>query len=205
LVARTAFPDLRFDTTVATGEDIGFVTAVWSRARRVSFDRHGPAYVVHSDAETRTSTTTRPVADDLGFIGPLLASNDFRALAPDGRESVVIKILRINVIGAVHNRRDTAVTDADRAALARAIRELRRAAPTAERPLSLVDRRLLDLAADPDLPTAALKATAKRRGRRLAPTSLVARSLAGTLHREGPLRMGAASVLALVRLRARRT
>lgn len=204
LVARAAFPDLRFDTTVATGEDIGFVTAVWSRARGVSFDRHGPAYLVHSDAETRTSTATRPVADDLGFIAPLLASDDFRALARDGRESVVIKILRINVIGAVHNRRDAVLSEADRAALARAIRELRGAAPAAERPLSLIDRRLLDLAADPGSSTAALKTMAKRRERRLAPSSLVARSLAGTLHREGPVRMAAASVLALRRLRAGR-
>lgn len=201
LVSRSRFSDLRFDTTVATGEDIGYVTTVWSRATRVSFDRRGPAYLVHSDADTRTSTTTRPVTADLGFIDPLLASDDFRALSAAARASVVVKILRINVIGAVHNRRAAAWPDDDRASLARAVGVLRAAAPAAEQPLSLVDRRILDLAADEGSATASLLAQTSRRTSRLAPESLVARSLTGTLHREGPLRMAAASVLALVRVR----
>ncbi|MGW9156573.1 MULTISPECIES: glycosyltransferase [unclassified Microbacterium] len=201
LVSRSRFSDLRFDTTVATGEDIGYVTTVWSRATGVSFDRRGPAYLVHSDAETRTSTTTRPVTADLGFIDPLLASDDFRALSAAARASVVVKILRINVIGAVHNRRAAAWPGADRASLARVVGALRAAAPAAEHPLSLVDRRILDLAADEGSATASLLAQTSRRTNRLAPASLVARTLTGTLHREGPLRMAAASVLALVRVR----
>lgn len=201
LVSRSRFSDLRFDTTVATGEDIGYVTTVWSRATGVSFDRRGPAYLVHSDADTRTSTTTRPVTADLGFIDPLLASDDFRALSAAARASVVVKILRINVIGAVHNRRAAAWPDDDRASLARAVGVLRAAAPAAEHPLSLVDRRILDLAADGRSATASLLAQASRRTNRLAPASLVARTLTGTLHREGPLRMAASSVLALVRVR----
>ena len=201
LVSRSRFSDLRFDTTVATGEDIGYVTTVWSRATGVSFDRRGPAYLVHSDADTRTSTTTRPVTADLGFIDPLLASDDFRALSAAARASVVVKILRINVIGAVHNRRAAAWPDDDRASLARAVGVLRAAAPEAEQPLSLVDRRILDLAADVRSATASLLAQASRRTNRLAPASLVARTLTATLHREGPLRMAAASVLALLRVR----
>jgi glycosyltransferase involved in cell wall biosynthesis len=201
LVSRSRFSDLRFDTTVATGEDIGYVTTVWSRATGVSFDRRGPAYLVHSDADTRTSTTTRPVTADLGFIDPLLASDDFRALSAAARASVVVKILRINVIGAVHNRRAAAWPDDDRASLARAVGVLRAAAPAAEHPLSLVDRRIPDLAADGRSATASLLAQASRRTNRLAPASLVARTLTGTLHREGPLRMAASSVLALVRVR----
>lgn len=201
LVSRARFPDLRFDTTVATGEDIGFVTTVWSRADGVSFDRYGPAYLVHADAVTRTSTTTRPIADDLAFIDSLLASDGFGALTPTERTSVITKILRINVIGAAHNRRDAAWSDDDRTSLARAVSALRAAAPAAENPLSLFDRRILDLAADSASSTAELLMQVARRMNRLAPASLVARSLAGTLHREGPLRMAGASVLALQRSR----
>lgn len=199
LVSRIRFPELRFDSAVATGEDIGYVTTVWSRSTAVSFDRRGPAYLIHTDADTRTSTTTRPVADDLGFIDPLLASDGFSTLSREEQASVVVKLLRINVIGAVHNRRDVPWSYDDRAALARAVGVLRSTAPDAELVLSLVDRRILDLAADAASPTMRLLAQASRRMRRLAPASLVARTVTGTLHREGPIRMAAASVLALVR------
>ncbi len=201
LVSRERFPELRFDTSVATGEDIGFVTRVWSGASRVSFDRRGPAYLVHSDADTRTSTTIRPVAEDLAFIDPLIESPDFRALSADAQASVVAKILRINVIGAVSNRRDSAWSDADRAALARTVHVLRNKVPLAERPLSLVDRRILDLASDVSSSHIDLILQVDRRRARLAPASLVARSIVDTLRREGALRMAAASVLALQRSR----
>lgn len=204
LVSRRRFQALRFDTSVATGEDIGYVTAVWSHSSAVSFDRRGPAYLVHDDAATRTSTTTRPVADDLGFIGPLLGSDEFRGLSPDEQASVVVKVLRINVIGAIHNRRQSLWTPGDRDALAAAVAALRAAAPAAENPLSLIDRRVLDLAADPGSSTAILLTQAIRRMNRLAPASLLARSFRGSFHREGPLRMAAASALSLVRFRARR-
>lgn len=197
LVSRRRFADLRFDPTVATGEDIGFVTAVWSQAAGVSFDRRGPAYLVHSDAGSRTSTTVRPVADDLAFVDRLLESQAFRALSAEGRAAIVVKVLRINVIGAVHNRRDGAWPTDDRAALARAIAALRAVAPTAERPLSLVDRRILDLAADETSSTEQLLALVFRRRNRLAPASLLARGIRGTFHREGPLRMTGASALSL--------
>lgn len=195
LISREVFGELRLDTAVATGEDVQYVTAVWAQASRVSRSR-GPAYLVHADAESRTSLTPRPVEEDLRFVHRLLGSTVFRSLTPRQRDSVVTKILRVNVIGAVHNRRESEWSPKDRTQLAATIAALRSASPHAERPLPLVDRRLLDLAALPDSPSADLARMARRRTNRARPGSLVARGIRPTLHREGGLRMSAASVLA---------
>lgn len=205
LVSRQTFGDLRLDTAVATGEDVQYVTTVWSQAGAISLSR-GPAYLVHADAASRTSLTARPVEEDLRFVHRLLTSATFRALAQGQRDAVVTKIIRVNVIGAIHNRRGSGWSQEDRRHLAAAIAALRSAAPRAEQPLPLVDRRLLDLAAVPSSSAEELDRLVERRQHRARPGSLLARGIASTLHREGGLRMSAASVLAatsLSRLRGR--
>ena len=197
LVSRVRFGEVRLDPQVATGEDVEYVTRLWSQSSRISRSR-GPAYLIHADAESRTSTASRPIEEDLRFIGALLSSTTFQTLNVVQRDAVVTKILRINLIGAVHNRRDTGWRPGDREALAEVLTDLRRTAPRAQRPLSRMDRRLLDLMASSSAPESELRSAADARLHRLRPESLIARDVSATLHREGALRMSAASWLALI-------
>ncbi|SEB36794.1 Glycosyltransferase involved in cell wall bisynthesis [Paramicrobacterium humi] len=200
LVSRTMFSDLRFDATVETGEDVAYVTRLWTSGGTVAYDRSGPAYVIHDDAGDRTSVAARPLEKDLAFIPLLLGAPWFAALPRSMRRAAATKLFRINVIGAIYKRRDGAWDRDDRIALSRIVRELREAVPGSEEPLSRIDRRVLDAAADPDADDRVLNHGAEQRMRRLHPASVLTRRPSKLFHREAPMRMGFATVLQLIRL-----
>ena len=111
------------------------------------------------------------------------------------RESVVIKLLRVHVFGAVANRGDAdRWTPHDLVALRTEAAALSALAPTAERVFSVVDRRLLDAIAS-SAPPETLIRLARLRLRRADPRNLVVRDLSAALAREAPLRFSVASVL----------
>ena len=72
--------DLRFDAGVATGEDIGFTTRLWTSGEPIVFARNHPAYVVGTDAEVRVTFTARPIREELEASTRLVAQAWFSEL-----------------------------------------------------------------------------------------------------------------------------
>lgn len=199
LFAREPFGELRFPVGLPVGEDIPFVTRLWLSGEAIAYDRRGPAYVVHADAQSRTTTLIRPIDVEFQWLGALLGEQAFAQTTADRQSSVVVKLLRVHVFGAVLNRPDPASwTVADRRALAGIAARLVAAGHGIERVLSRRDRDLLDAILDPCVPVAVLLRAAVRRRRFGAPGTLVPRDLRRTLHREAGLRVAAASALQLL-------
>jgi len=196
LVRRERFGGLRFTEGLAVGEDIPYVTRLWFSGARVLLDRRGPAYLIGAEATDRVTLAPRPVADELAYVPALLDDPWFAARSTDERLALVVKLLRVQVFGAVAGRPDPMWwTTAERADLARLTGDLVRAAPEVRRVLSRADGTLLDAIMDPaSLPGALLEASAARRrfGR---PATLLPAALAAVLHREAPMRWAAASWL----------
>src|SRR5690606_31232858 len=145
LVSRAAISrwGLRMDD-VAVGEDVGFVTRLWFRAR-VVFDRAGRAYRIGGDATGRVRMATRPIKQELAFVRRLVKRTWFEVLSPRERRSVCVKLTRIHLFGAVLNRPEAGWwTETERADLATVARKLLAAAPGMESVLSIADRALLD-------------------------------------------------------------
>ncbi|WJL95094.1 glycosyltransferase family A protein [Microbacterium sp. ET2] len=198
LVSRARFGDLRLTEGVMVGEDLPLVTRLWFSGARISYDRRGPAYLIHDDAADRTTMTPRPLADSFAFLPHVFDAPWFAGLPPGAREAVVVKFLRIHLFGAVTYRPDAALwTAGERAALSDAATRMIRHGEGAERLLSRRDRVLLDAALDPRRPAEELIAAAARRRQFSRPGALLPRSLRYALHREAPLRFAVASALQL--------
>ncbi|MFE5672445.1 glycosyltransferase family 2 protein [Agromyces sp. NPDC056523] len=196
LVSRARFGAMRFPAGFAAGEDIEYVTALWYSGARIAFDRRGPAYLIHSDAPSRASTSVRPLATDAAILDSLFTSPQFRALGPRERDSVVVKLYRVNVLGWVANRPlESQWRDEDRQELVTAIERCRRAAPRAERLLSRLDRQVIELACMPGASTRALLDAASARRSRARPGALLPRRLRDAIRSEAPLRFTIASAL----------
>lgn len=197
LVSRQAISrlGLRMAEGVAVGEDVGFVTRLWLGGVIV-FDRTGPAYRIGADAGDRVTLATRPVADELAFVLRLLGKRWFEDVELVARRAVCVKLTRIHLFGAVHNRAEPAVwTQPERTALADVALALQRAAPGMESVLSIADRALLEEILDADGDPARLLALAVRRRRHGTLATLMTGEPWHLLAREAPLRMMAASWL----------
>lgn len=198
LISRDRFGELRLAEGVPVGEDLPMVTQLWFSGARISYDRRGPAYLIHDDAPDRTTMVTRPLAEVFAFVPHVLDAPWFPRLDRAAREAVVVKFLRIHLFGAVTYRSDPALwTAGERAVLSDAAAGMLRQGEGAERLLSRRDRILLDAALDPGVPAEELIAAAARRRQFARPDALVPRSLRDALHREAPLRFAAASALQL--------
>jgi hypothetical protein len=195
LVSTRAFGEERFVEGLSSGEDVAYVTAVWFAGERVSFDRHGPAYIVHDDAGDRVSMRTKPVDADLAFLKLLLIDPRFSRLAQAQRLATILKLLRVHIFGIVANRPDPGTwTAEDRRQLAEMTATLIALAPGAPNILSRADNALLSSIEDTDVPIERVLALSARR-RRLLPASLLSADLRRSFDREAPFRMMAASVL----------
>lgn len=197
LVSRDAISrlGLRMDPAVAVGEDVSFVTRLWFGGVVVA-DVAGPPYRIGGDATDRVTMVTRPIVDELKFVRRLLEQPWFVALGLEERRSVCVKLTRIHLFGAVHNRPDPAWWTADeRAALADVGRLLLRAAPGMEAVLSLADRAVLDRILDGSGDALTLIGLARDRRRHGTPRTLLTRDPWRMLAREAPLRMMTASAL----------
>lgn len=196
LVSTREFGGERFVPGLGAGEDVAYVTAVWFSGHRISFDRHGPAYLIHSDAHDRVTMGAKPVSDDVAFMKQLVGDPRFTDLDDDQTVAVVIKLFRVHIFGIVSNRPDaTRWTDDDRRELAEMTTTLLAIAPTAVRVLSRADGRLVAAIRDPNVPTQRLIDLGDARRRFFHPASVIAHDLRHSLAREAPLRMLAASAV----------
>lgn len=196
LIATDVFGSERFVPDLPSGEDVAYVTAVWFAGHRISFDRHGPAYLIHSDARDRATTGAKPVSADVEFLRLLVDDPRFARLSGQQRLALVIKLIRIHIFGIVTNRPDSSEwTPSDRSDLAEMSRSLLAIAPAASGILSRADGRLLDAIRDEATPTERLLDLGVARRRFARPGSLLPRDLRRVFAREAPLRMIVASAL----------
>jgi len=193
------FPDLRFLPGVATGEDVPFTTALWFSGAPVAFDARGGAYLVHADAASRVSLSARTVLDDLAFVDAVGETMARLELPPRTRDAIVRKLLRVNVMGALVNRRDAEWPLGERASLARITAAVTALGERPLRSLSRAEARLVDaMSGDADVARLyELQAAA----RRPTPAALLPRNPLLVLARDAPLRFALASMIA-GRLRA---
>lgn len=194
LVSTEHFGAERFVPGVGSGEDVAYVTAVWFSGHRISFDRSGPAYLVHDDAGDRVTMGLKSVAADVAFLRLLVDDPRFTGLDHDQTLALVLKLLRIHIFGIVNNRMDTARwSDEDRRDLRDMTARLIAIAPLAPYILSRSDNLVLDAIDDLEVPVRLLIERARLRRRFLRPGSLVSRNALLSLAREAPVRMIAAS------------
>ena len=196
LVSRDMFGGIRLVPGLPTGGDIGYVTRLWFSGEVIAFDRRGPAYVIHDDAKDRVTFAPKPVAEGMQFLPLLLNDRAVLALTGTQKASLVTKLLRIHLFGAIWNRRDVKLWDAtERASLAALTRDCLRFAPGAERVLARADRALLDTMLDPSAPSERLVRQAAQRRRFPLPATVIPRNLGYLAAREAPLRLLFASVM----------
>ncbi|ANS77941.1 capsular polysacchardie synthesis protein [Serinicoccus hydrothermalis] len=151
-------------TGLQTGEDVELSLRLAASGERVDLAREAPAYVIGTRGESRTTSTTRPVADELAAHARLLDLRWVRALPEPAREAIAVKTLRIHVLAAVRRRPAPLDWSPGEAAFVRDLtRGLLTMAPGAERALHRADRALLDaVLVAPD--TDALAAASAARG-----------------------------------------
>lgn len=196
LVSRSVFGAERFTAGVPSGEDVAYVTALWFSGERISFDRSGPAYLIHADAVDRVTFSAKPIREDMAFLRLLLDDPRVGALPAAQRLALVVKLLRIHIFGAVTNRRSPAAWTADdRRDLAEMTDRCLKLSPGAVDVLSVADARVVKAIRDLDVPAAVLIAFGAARRRFARPASVLTARPSSLLAREAPLRMMVASVL----------
>lgn len=181
------------------GGDVGFVTRLCAEAHAV-YDTSGAPYVIGEDAGDRVTYEVRPIAEQIGFLRPLLEAPWFRALDARSRRSVVVKFLRIHVFGAVHYRPDAHWWSArERGELAARTQELLDSSPGAEGVLSRAEIALLEACLDPGLSAEELIRRSIGRRRHGRPATLLTSRAWHLLSPDAPPRFMAASLLTKVR------
>lgn len=180
---------LRLDEGMKVGGDIAFTVRLWDLAERVDVARADPAYVVGVDAQTRVTTTVRPLAVSLAPYTSLLARDWFPRLPRAYQRAVAIKVLRIHVIDNV-SRRDVVDLWADGEVdyLRDVVGSLVSVAPRVLRPFSAADRLVLDACLDPASTPRSLVAAATARARAGRVARLLPPGVFGALDRESTLR-----------------
>lgn len=177
------------------GGDVAMVTRLFATVP-TAYDATGPVYLIGEDATDRVTYVVRPIAEQLGFLIDLVEQDWFQNLETAQRRSIIVKMVRIHIFGAVYYRdRAENWSKEERRDLATICRRMHRAAPGFARVLSVADRRLLDACIDHRVPTETLIQRAQQRRRHGHPATLVTRDPAWLLEREAPLRFMAASLL----------
>ncbi|WP_461474682.1 glycosyltransferase [Microbacterium sp. HJ5] len=127
------------------GGDLAWSSALWTAPVRIDFDPRHPAYVIGADAETRVTTQPRALGAVLDPVDALLG-NPWAARQPRPvRTSLVAKLLRVNVIGAIRSRPSAqAWPHEDRERIAATVSAARSYGPAGFDDLPRADRDLLD-------------------------------------------------------------
>lgn len=188
---RDVLDDLELELTpdMPAGNDIEFSAKLWYSGARIDFHPSDPGYVIGDDATTRVTTTPRPARVELTALRLLLTRPWVLDAETETRASLMIKVLRIHVLGPVLRRAaDGTLTDDDATAYGDVVRTVVSISPRALRPFSRIDRGLLDALAATPLDTAGVvtAATAHLRAGRF--DRLLPRNPFAVADREGPVR-----------------
>ncbi|MDO5740074.1 MAG: glycosyltransferase [Ornithinimicrobium sp.] len=193
LLRRTALHDLGLmpeplTSGLATGEDVELTLRLAASGERIDYAPQLPPYVIGTDGGTRTTSLRRPVAEELAAHARLLDQRWVLALPSAARRAIVVKTLRIHVLGAI--RRRTSALDwgpGEGRWVQTLTRDLLTMAPEAENALHKSDRELLTAvltATDTD----SLAAAAARRAQASRWEILLTPDLRANLDRESTVR-----------------
>lgn len=189
LISRSKFGHLRFAEGLRSGEDLPFVSRLWFSDARIAFDRRGPGYFVHSDADDRVTSAPRSIAEDFAFLDHILGQPDFERLDTRSRTALVIKFMRLHLFDALVNRSSLGEWPvAEREALAAVAERMISWADRPERMLSVLDRSILDGILDMAMPMRELTALIGKRWNYRSPQVVLTRNVIHTLRRQSPLR-----------------
>lgn len=135
---------LRMIEGVRVGEDFDFGIRLWSLGGRVDFLAGAGSYVIGEDARERTTYAPMSMTERLEPIVRLLDDGVIDLLPPRHRRALVIKLIRVTVVGTAQSVAESEPADGDAAELAGLLRRLLKVAPDALRPFNRQDRRVLD-------------------------------------------------------------
>lgn len=184
---------LSFDESLVTGEDLELGLRIYFSGGRLDAAPAAPGYVLWDDAAERVRTTHRPVLDDMLGCVNVACAPWFRDLDPKRRSPVVVKFLRVHVLGAIATRGQLDRWSwQDRHDLARSAAAILGAAPMAREFLSRTEDRLLAFALDPSSRDAEphVNAAGPRQPRPSGPwDAVVAAAPRRTLNRHAPARI----------------
>ncbi|MFK5646659.1 glycosyltransferase [Ornithinimicrobium sp. LYQ121] len=193
-----------------TGEDVALSLRLATSGERIDYGLDLPPYLVGtgdpSTPGSRTTTTPRPVADELAAHARLLDERWVLALPERARRAIAVKTLRIHVLGAVRRRPSPVDWGPGEARWVQELtRDLVTMAPDALRALHRADQQLVEAvltARDTD----ALAAASARRASSSRWDILLTSDPRANLDPEATLRAHAeaATATALARLRAGR-
>lgn len=126
-----------------TGEDLAPGLKLYFSGARTEFPLAGPKYVLGDDAEDRVTAESLPLKQDFEAISRLDQAW-LEQLSDSARQSIAIKLARVNLLGAVLRRGSSwPWQEEDLCALEDLARQLARLHPNYERPLSISESQLL--------------------------------------------------------------
>jgi hypothetical protein len=195
LLATDLIGDSALTTGLTTGEDIAFALRVWFSGARISFDRRGPGYLVHDEADQqRVTTVVRAVADEFAFLPFVLDADWFIALPERMRRAIATKLLRNHVVPAILVRVAAGVlTEEERAAFAEIVERIRASASAPEAVLAVRDAQLLmQVTRDAE----SVRRAAEGYGPLLSPRGLLPSTLTQLFAGDAPPRLLGAAVFA---------
>jgi hypothetical protein len=198
LIRRTLVDELGLDmpSRLRSGSDQLFGLKLWFSGARIVYGRQLPRYVVGADARSRVTFTLRTAQEELRAVHELFDDPWVAGLPGRVRRAIVTKSVRVHIFSSalVRDAGDR-WTDEDRRYLAELLEVAARAAPDFEVPMSIADRRLVDLLRDPASPEARIGDALRARQRYGMPSTVIARDPRGLLSVDGPLRFMVAARL----------
>lgn len=135
---------LRMVEGVRVGEDFDFGIRLWAHGGRIDFLGGGGSYVIGEDARERTTGAVLSMTERFAPIRRLFDDGVFGGLAPAHRRALVIKLIRVSIVGTAQSIAASDPSDADVRDVAALLRSLLGEAPDALRPFNRQDRWVLD-------------------------------------------------------------
>ncbi|MEX5270954.1 glycosyltransferase family 2 protein [Kocuria sabuli] len=198
LIRREVLTDrgLRFQGQYATGEDQGLTARTWFGGGRIDLAPRRAHYVVHDDATDRITRSPRPLHRELAAFADLLGGSWTASLPERQRTAIAVKVLRVQLLGAVHGRAAAgAWTGADTETCRAVLQLAASVGGSALEVLPRADRDLLDLVVRTGVTAEEVHAASARRRRFGRPATLLPRDPRRILSREAPLRFMTASLV----------
>lgn len=180
---------------LSTGEDIVPSLRLWFGDHRIVRAESRAEYVVGDDAGDRVTECSTTITAQLGFVAPLLDDPMWSEFSPQQAAAVVIKLIRVHVLGAI-SRQPELYDEIAVGPVALAVQQITAMAPNAGDSLSRHDVHMLHLLSSATGDVAAVRAAAVERRRYLRINALLTQRVTRSLQREAPLRFLAASTLA---------
>lgn len=129
---------------VRVGEDFEFGIRLWAHGGRIDFLTGMGSYVIGEDARERTTGAVLTMAERFAPIDALFRDGVFGELRRAHRHALVVKLIRVSVVGTAQAVAALEPADSDVRAIADLLSRLLVVAPSALRPFNRQDRAILN-------------------------------------------------------------